>query len=296
MTVGRQISIFCERQHVNLLEELLLLAEAQAITLLDNGEELICEAFPGKHPMWAKLRVNALFYDQRSDQEILDLIDEFCKRANLPIYLPTNLDVVVEQDWVSVSLNQFQPFRVGNFWINPSWNSSPIPSGLNELKLDPGLAFGTGMHPTTQLCLEWISEHQLKNKSIIDYGCGSGILGIAAGILGAIPVACLDIDPQALNATQRNGNLNGLQLSILTADQIPERKFDVVIANILADPLIKLANLLSNLIKPGGTLVLAGLLDNQTTIVSNAYPDIGFESNRTKAGWVCLSGIKRASF
>jgi ribosomal protein L11 methyltransferase len=292
MTEFRQLTVLAAGNQVELLEELLFLADAQAVTLVDEGDTPIFEPPVGSHPVWPQTRVQALFYDERPDPEILGDLATYFQRANILIELPKELTPLPDQDWVRASLDQFKPIKIGGFWVKPSWNDDAIPQNLTILNLDPGLAFGTGMHPTTQLCLEWLSANDLSGQRVMDFGCGSGILGVAAGCLGATQVTGLDIDPQALIATEHNANLNDLAVETLLPDQTPNCTFDVVIANILANPLIELASTLTELTQPGGKIVMAGLLNEQAEQVKAAYPAITFDSDVSKEGWTRLSGTK----
>jgi ribosomal protein L11 methyltransferase len=292
MTEFRQLTVLAAGNQVELLEELLFLADAQAVTLVDEGDTPIFEPPVGSHPVWPQTRVQALFYDERPDPEILGNLATYFQRANILIELPKELTPLPDQDWVRASLDQFKPIKIGGFWVKPSWNDDAIPQNLTILNLDPGLAFGTGMHPTTQLCLEWLSANDLSGQRVMDFGCGSGILGVAAGCLGATQVTGLDIDPQALIATEHNANLNDLAVETLLPDQTPNCTFDVVIANILANPLIELASTLTELTQPGGKIVMAGLLNEQAEQVKAAYPVINFDSDVSKEGWTRLSGTK----
>jgi ribosomal protein L11 methyltransferase len=292
MTEFRQLTVLAVGNQVELLEELLFLADAQAVTLVDEGDTPIFEPPVGSHPVWPQTRVQALFYDERPDSEILGNLATYFQRANILIELPKELTPLPDQDWVRASLDQFKPIKIGGFWVKPSWNDDAIPQNLTILNLDPGLAFGTGMHPTTQLCLEWLSANDLSGQRVMDFGCGSGILGVAAGCLGATQVTGLDIDPQALIATEHNANLNDLAVETLLPDQTPNCTFDVVIANILANPLIELASTLTELTQPGGKIVMAGLLNEQAEQVKAAYPAITFDSDVSKEGWTRLSGTK----
>lgn len=292
MTEFRQLTVLAAGNQVELLEELLFLADAQAVTLVDDGDAPIFEPPVGSHPVWPQTQVQALFYDVRPDSEILGDLATYFQRANLLIELPKELTPLPDQDWVRASLDQFQPIKIGGFWVKPSWNEDPIPPNLTVLNLDPGLAFGTGMHPTTQLCLEWLSTNDLSGQTVMDFGCGSGILGVAAGCLGASQVTGLDIDPQALLATEHNASLNDLMVETLLPDQTPSCTFDVVVANILANPLIDLADTLNNLTQPGGKIIMAGLLNEQADQVRAAYPNIHFDSDVSKEGWTRLSGTK----
>ena len=292
MTEFRQLTVLAAGNQVELLEELLFLADAQAVTLVDDGDAPIFEPPVGSHPVWPQTQVQALFYDVRPNSEILGDLATYFQRANLLIELPKELTPLPDQDWVRASLDQFQPIKIGGFWVKPSWNEDPIPSNLTVLNLDPGLAFGTGMHPTTQLCLEWLSANDLSGQTVMDFGCGSGILGVAAGCLGASQVTGLDIDPQALLATEHNASLNDLVVETLLPDQTPSCTFDVVVANILANPLIDLADTLNNLTQPGGKIIMAGLLNEQADQVRASYPNIHFDADVSKEGWTRLSGTK----
>ena len=292
MTEFRQLTVLAAGNQVELLEQLLFLADAQAVTLVDDGDTPIFEPPVGSHPVWPQTQVQALFYDERSDSEILEDLATYSQRANILIELPKEMTPLPDQDWVRASLDQFKPIKIGGFWVKPSWNEDPIPPNLTILNLDPGLAFGTGMHPTTQLCLEWLSANHLSGQRVIDFGCGSGILGVAAGCVGASQVTGLDIDPQALIATEHNASLNDLIVETLLPDQTPSCTFDVVVANILANPLIELANTLTDLTRPGGKIVMAGLLDEQVDQVKAAYPAITFDTDVSKEGWTRLSGTK----
>ena len=293
MTGFRQLTLLAAGHQMECLEELLILAEAQAITFADNdGKTPIFEPPLGTHPIWPQTIVQALFCDKRSDSETLADLAIYFKHVNLLIELPESLMAIKDQDWVRTTLDQFKPMQIGKFWVEPSWCKENMPAGLTILKLDPGLAFGTGMHPTTQLCLEWLSDNPTTCQSVIDFGCGSGILGIAAGCLGANFITGLDIDPQALIATKHNANLNNLAIETRTADEMPSQTFDLVIANILANPLIQLARDLTNLMQPNGVIVMAGLLDEQALEVRNAYPSIRFDADKSKDGWTLLSGTR----
>ena len=292
MTEFRQLTVLAAGNQVELLEELLFLANAQAVTLVDNGDTPILEPPLGSHPVWPQTEVKALFCDERTQSEILGDIAMYFQRANILIELPNELTPLPDQDWLRASLDSFKPIKIGSFWVKPSWNNDPIPNDLTLLNLDPGLAFGTGMHPTTQLCLEWLSANPPTGQTIMDFGCGSGILGVAAGCLGAVQVTGLDIDPQALRATDQNAGLNDLIVETVLPNQIPSRRYDVVIANILANPLIELADTLNGLTVPGGKIVLAGLLDEQADQVRAAYRAITFDTDVSKEGWTRLSGTK----
>jgi len=208
-----------------------------------------------------------------------------------------------EQDWVRASQAQFDPIEVGDrLLITPSWHleaqaggehATDTASGRKVIVLDPGLAFGTGSHPTTRMCLQWLSEHLPAGARVIDYGCGSGILAIAAARLGAATVIGVDIDPQAVASAAANARVNRVDIDVRDTREIAPEPADVVLANILASPLKVLAPMLTALVRPGGRLVLAGLLDRQADEVASAYPEFDVRSYASLDGWTCLEGRKR---
>jgi ribosomal protein L11 methyltransferase len=202
---------------------------------------------------------------------------------------------VAEQDWVRLTQSQFDPIRVSErLWIVPTWHVVPDPAAINII-LDPGLAFGTGSHPTTRLCLDWLDRYMPPGRSVIDYGCGSGILAIAAAKLGAARVQGVDIDGQAVLSSRYNAERNNVTAEFSGADEAPPRPADVVLANILSNPLKVLAPLLSTLTVPGGMLVLSGILPAQSTDVAAAYrPWFDLEPPVADEGWVRLSGTRRS--
>ena len=200
---------------------------------------------------------------------------------------------VAEQDWVRLTQSQFDPIRVSQrLWIVPGWHVVPDPAAINII-LDPGLAFGTGSHPTTRLCLDWLDRHMPPGRSVIDYGCGSGILAIAAAKLGAGRVRGVDIDEQAVQSSRYNAERNNVTTEFLRADEAPPEPADVVLANILSNPLKVLAPLLATLTVPGGMLVLSGILPPQAADVAAAYRLwFDLEPPVTDDGWVRLSGTR----
>ncbi len=204
------------------------------------------------------------------------------------------LEAVQEQDWVRATQQQFGPLRISErLWIVPSWSEAPDPHALN-LRLDPGLAFGTGSHPTTAQCLRWLEANLPAGASLVDYGCGSGVLAIAARRLGAGRVVAVDIDPSALAATRDNAALNGVDIEVADTDAVDAGPYDVVMANILSNPLKVLAPLLSSLARMDGALVLAGILTTQAHDVAQAYrPWFDLEATFESDGWTCLSGRRR---
>jgi len=202
---------------------------------------------------------------------------------------------VPEQDWVRLTQAQFGPIAIApGFYIVPTWSEAPDPTALN-LRLDPGLAFGTGSHPTTRLCLEWLKAHVAGGDSLLDYGCGSGILAIAAAKLGAGQVAGTDVDPQALAASRANAVANGVDIAFVAPDALAMRADDIVVANILANPLILLAPALSARVRDGGRIALSGILAPQASAVIAAYARwFTLVAWREDDGWVLLTGTRRA--
>jgi ribosomal protein L11 methyltransferase len=213
--------------------------------------------------------------------------------AGLSITADYKITQVPEQDWVRLTQSQFDPIRVSSrLWIVPSWHASPDPAAIN-IVLDPGLAFGTGSHPTTRLCLDWLDRYILPGNSVIDYGCGSGILAIAAAKLGAARVRGVDIDEQAVLSSRYNAQRNNVVAEFSNADDVPPEPADVVLANILSNPLKVLAPLLARLTVHGGKLVLSGILTPQAEDVADAYRAwFAIEPPVTDDGWVRLIGTR----
>jgi len=236
---------------------------------------------------WATSRVVALF---ASDADWRAMLDDVAKQLALPVPL-VEVHPVAEQDWVRQTQAQFGPIEIGpGFWIVPSWSAVPAGATL-ALRLDPGLAFGTGSHPTTRMCLEWLQAHVTGGEALLDYGCGSGILAIAAAKFGAGRVAGVDIDPQSLRASADNAQANGAAIAFGLPDALPHGTFDVVVANILTNPLIVLAPAIATRVRIGGRLALTGILDEQAQSVAAAYaPWFTLAPWRVRDGWVLLAG------
>lgn len=201
---------------------------------------------------------------------------------------------VEDQDWVRLTQSQFDPIPISaRLWITPTWHEAPDADAIN-IALDPGLAFGTGSHPTTRLCLRWLDAHIQANETVLDYGCGSGILAIAAKKVGAGQTHGVDIDPQAMIASRQNAEQNGVDIAFFLPDEVPEGEYDVVIANILTNPLKALAPMLASRVRAGGRIALSGILAEQADDVAAIYA-AWFDLNPPviEEGWVCLSGSKR---
>ncbi len=253
---------------------------------------LIDPAAPSRPDDDTSARIDAAHDDER-------ITDTLLARAAAIAAQPVPAEVerarVADEDWVQATQRQFTPFPVGRrLWITPSWHAAAQPpDGRISLMLDPGLAFGTGSHPTTRLCLEWLDEQLHGGESVIDYGCGSGILAIAAARLGAQKVTGIDIDPQALVAAARNASDNDVSIELRSSSDAMPAAAAIVVANILANPLRVLAPLLESLVAPGGQLVLAGLLDRQADEIARCYRGITLHAWRSLDGWTCLAGTRR---
>jgi ribosomal protein L11 methyltransferase len=237
--------------------------------------------------LWALCRLTALF---AADADV----EASVRRAAAALGLATpafTLETLSEQDWVRRTQAQFGPLQIADrLWVVPSWCEPVDPHAIN-LELDPGLAFGTGSHPTTRLCLRWLAAHLEPGQSVLDYGCGSGILAIAAAKLGAAPVTGTDVDPQAIEASRANAARNGVSAQFTLPDALAPDKVDVVVANILANPLRLLAPVLAARVRDGGAIVLSGILEDQVTVVSGAYRRwFTLGAWGTDDGWVVLTG------
>ncbi|WP_297910077.1 50S ribosomal protein L11 methyltransferase [Thiomonas sp.] len=242
---------------------------------------------------WSDNLVRALFADESgADAALLGLLAD----GVLPDLQGVRQREVAEQDWVRLTQSQFQPVCVDErLWIVPSWHETPAGASM-VLRLDPGLAFGTGTHPTTQLCLRWLlRQGSLRERQVLDYGCGSGILALGAALLGVEAVDAVDIDPDAVQATRLNAEANGLRLRhVCHVDELPAQRYDVVVANILASPLRLLAPVLAARARPGGQLVLSGILERQAEELIEVYaPHASLSVWAELDGWVCLAGPVR---
>lgn len=214
--------------------------------------------------------------------------------AAIPVPTEYTVETVAEQDWVRLTQSQFDPISISpRLWIVPTWHAAPDSAAIN-LKLDPGLAFGTGSHPTTRLCLRWLDDHLSGGETLLDYGCGSGILAIAAAKLGAGRVEGVDIDAQAVTASRDNAALNDVQARFCLPGELMPGQYDVVVANILTNPLKGMAPLLAGRVRAGGQLVLSGILAEQADDVMAVYDAwFVFGPPAVDEGWVRLAGVKR---
>jgi ribosomal protein L11 methyltransferase len=298
------LAIETDNAHAEVLSEALLELGALSTDTHDAaaGTEREQPLFdePGEAPgeIWSASELTALFAADADIPSIVQAAAETAGLSGLPTY---RISHVEEQDWVRLTQSQFDPIRISSrLWIVPTWHSAPDPGAIN-LILDPGLAFGTGSHPSTQLCLAWLDSNLQAGDDLLDYGCGSGILAIAAAKLGAGHVVGVDIDPLAIDASRRNAILNRCETKVefhtadLTAqaDTQAGMVVDIVIANILANPLIMLAPILIAATSTRGHIVLSGILSGQAEGVMQAYrPFFNMRIAQEQAGWVLLTGTK----
>ncbi len=284
--------------HAEALSDALLEHGALSVDLLDadadTPDEQAIFGEPGEPPpgVWQHNRVSALFDADKDVAAILHTAADSIGLAELPKHSITTLD---DQDWVRLTQSQFEPIPISNrLWIVPTWHTPSDPDAIN-IVLDPGLAFGTGSHPTTRLCLRWLDNHLQGGESVLDYGCGSGILAIAALKLGAANAIGVDVDAQAVTASLDNAIANQVpNAEFYLPNAAPKGTYDLVVANILTNPLRLLAPLLAAATKQGGQIVLSGILEAQAQDVMNIYQQ-WFDLNAPifEDGWTCLSGRKR---
>lgn len=293
----REMRIILPSQYAESLSDALMEQGALSSAIEDayagTEQEQAIFGEPGEPTgIWDNSLLLALF-DETTDIE--QIIQAACEdvQISVPAYQMTEIP---EQDWVRITQAQFDPIRISErLWIVPSWHDAPDEQAIN-LKLDPGLAFGTGSHPTTRLCLQWLDQHMTSGQTVLDYGCGSGILAIAALKLGAKSADGVDIDPQAVEAAQANAQTNNVEASFRLPESVDTQTYDIVLANILANPLRLLGELLASHVKTGGSIVLSGILESQAEEISEIYSQ-WFTMNPPvfDEGWTCLTGIKKAA-
>ncbi|MYN14086.1 50S ribosomal protein L11 methyltransferase [Pusillimonas sp. TS35] len=301
----RELVLICPEADAEALSDALMDAGALSVSVEDADSDTDAEQAlfgePGLEPevhAWQNNRVVALLPDGQDPAQLIELV---CA-SGFSAYGSGNWLVreVPDADWVRLTQSQFQPIKIGQrIWIVPSWHrdNPDVPpihdagAGQLRIELDPGLAFGTGSHPTTHLCLEWLEQNLGDAETVLDYGCGSGILAIAASLLGAGDTQAVDIDEQAVLSTRYNAEVNRARVQAMLPDQLTDGQFQVVVANILSNPLKVLAPMLSNRVAPGGRLVLSGVLERQAHEVAQAYaPWLALEVWQARDGWVCLHG------
>ncbi|QDX82087.1 50S ribosomal protein L11 methyltransferase [Denitratisoma sp. DHT3] len=296
------VTVPVEAAHAEPLSDALMEQGALSVSVEDAflGTEQETPQFgePGSPttPLWEHSRVTALF---EPGDDLPGRVAAACQAIGLADLPEFEFAEVAEQNWVQLTQSQFEPIRINDrFWIVPSWHmeqfqQTPAADRI-VLQLDPGLAFGTGSHPTTWLCLQWLCEQVQGGETLLDYGCGSGILAIAAAKLGAASVLGVDIDEKALEAAAENARRNGVDLALRHSRQPLAERFDLVVANILTNPLCVLAPLLSDRLAPGGRLALSGVLETQASQVIEAYaPYLRLEPGAVHEGWCRLEGRRR---
>jgi len=290
-----QISVAATDDNYQLVEDTLLSLGAQSVTLKDAADNPILEPQPGETPLWKYVIVTGLFEDRHQAEILREQVRQHLDNDKLDIEVSS----LPEQDWTRAWMDAFEPMQFGNrLWVCPKHIEPPDPLAVN-LRLDPGLAFGTGTHPTTSLCLRWLDAHVRAHsgyRSVLDYGCGSGILAIAAIMLGAESADCVDIDEQALQATRDNAEANQVLHQISThppPDLETGSEYELVLANILSGPLTELAPVLAKYCRPGGDIVLSGILSDQAESVRQAYAEFfNMSTTETLDDWVLLHGTR----
>jgi len=294
----QQLKFSVPSNYTEELEQLLLDAGAQSVTLLDAKDQAVFQTEPGETPLWDAVVICGLFDLNNDLSNLTRLLKDHLTEQQTHSF---TIEKLPDKEWEKAWMAGFHPMQFGKrLWVCPHWKTPPHQEAIN-IMLDPGLAFGTGTHATTALCLEWLEQADLKGKFLVDYGCGSGILGIAAVLLGTQHVVAVDNDPQALIATQSNRDSNNIveqHLRCYSPDDLqlefPTLKADILIANILAGPLQQLAAEFSTLIAPEGALVLSGILPDQADALLTNYDQwFRMEEPTIKDDWVRLCGIRR---
>ncbi len=288
-----QLTLITSEQNVDPIGDAMLEMGALSVTLMDAKDIPILEPAPGETPLWKDVQMMLLFDADINTKSILSLWQDN------PLSTQSHsekFEIIEDKDWEREWMDRFEPMKFGSrLWICPSWKPIEDESAVNVM-LDPGLAFGTGTHPTTALCLEWLDSVELKGKTLIDYGCGSGILAIAALKLGAAKVYAVDIDPQAILATKENAKRNKVFDERLQVDypaSIKDIVTDIVVANILAGPLVELSSEIAGHCQTKGKIALSGILDNQAEVTRNAYCKwFNMEPAEFKQEWTRLTGTK----
>ena len=288
-----QLKLDSPPEQAEQLSDLLTDLGACAVTFEDGADQPLFEPDPGETKLWNKTRIIGLF-DTKSDMS--DIIEQLKQALGAAAPAQFHINPLEDKNWERAWMDNFKPIRFGqNLWICPSWHTPEDVNAVNVM-LDPGLAFGTGSHPTTALCLEWLDNHPPEGLEVIDYGCGSGILAIAAALLGAKQVDAVDHDPQAILATVDNARKNGVEKKInaLLPSQFQNKPVDLVLANILANPLLELAPHFADLIKSGGQIVLSGILTEQTDQILQRYSEwFDLQPATQQQKWVRIDGKRR---
>lgn len=289
MSAWQQLEITTTADYADEISHLLNEHGALSVSLKDGGDQELFQLLPDETPLWTETKVIALFSEQTNVQFIVEQIKNEVRHA------PTeyHISILEDQDWVRQTQQNFPPQCFAEtLWVIPSWCDTRNYGGYT-IRIDPGLAFGTGTHPTTALCLEWLARHPPTGLTVIDYGSGSGILALAALAMGAKEVYAVDHDKQAIQATENNARLNDFankKLHILTNDEMPILRSSLIIANILSQPLITLASYFNQLATSDATLVLSGILTKEINVIAEAYSEnFKIDSARTKEEWIQLT-------
>ncbi|HIO91586.1 MAG TPA: 50S ribosomal protein L11 methyltransferase [Leucothrix mucor] len=290
-----QINCHCNKSFQDEISDCMESANALSITWQDAGDTPVLEPLPGETPLWDDLIITALFAGDSDISNLLATLEANKQQWQISKNISETLE---DQNWERAWMEDFHPMQFGkNLWIYPSWNEVPEDDST-KIILDPGLAFGSGTHPTTALCLEWLDANPPKNLSVIDYGCGSGILAIAAALLGAGKILATDIDQQALVATKDNMQKNHIADEVIATcfpEDLSTKAVDLLIANILSGPLVELAETFAQLTKVGGSIVLSGILEEQTSDIKRAYKKYFSHINVAQKGdWIRVTGIRHA--
>ena len=290
-----QLTLEATHSNSEQLSDLLSQAGAAAVTMQDAKDDPIYEPPVGSTPLWDQLLLTGLFEADTDIAAVLQFIEN--QTGDIPAH---SLNPLEDKDWTRAWMDDFKPMQFGRrVWICPSWHTPPDPQAVNIL-LDPGLAFGTGTHPTSALCLNWLDENFDHPRDVIDYGCGSGILGIAANLLGSQQVYAIDLDPQALIATRANAEKNHVLDKIKTFSvpefnqQFSQLQCPVLLANILAGPLVELSEMLASHVQAGGKIVLSGILAEQADKISHAYQRwFHIDEIKQQGEWIRVVGTKK---
>ncbi|WP_338367114.1 50S ribosomal protein L11 methyltransferase [uncultured Pseudoalteromonas sp.] len=289
-----QIRINANAATADAVSDLLMEAGSASVTFIDAKDTPIYEPKIGTVEFWADTTVIGLFEANHDMNDVIALLKRHDEIKDSLVY---KIEQLEDKDWEREWMDNFHPIQFGEkLWICPSWRDIPDPEAVNVL-LDPGLAFGTGTHATTALCLKWLEGQDLRGKTVVDFGCGSGILGIAAIKLGAERMIGIDIDPQALEASLDNAQRNGVadKLEVYLPENQPEFSADIVVANILAQPLRELHSVILGLLKPDGKIAMSGILEEQAQSVADIYaPFIELDDIAIEGDWTRVSGIKKS--
>ena len=292
-----QVNIVVPSSHAELLSDELMEVGALSTAIedayagTDKEQPIFDEPNEPSAEIWEQSLIIAMFDADTDVDAAVALLPENMR----PVKEAYSVTSVADQDWVKLTQSQFDPIHVSErLWITPTWHEAPTDGSIN-IELDPGLAFGTGSHPTTFLCLRWLDANMPQGAAVLDYGCGSGILAITAAKLGAGKVIGVDIDKEAIRASHDNAAQNQVNIEVYLPDAQPEGQFDVVVANILANPLRMLGQMLAGRVKTDGQIVLSGILAEQVEEISALYQQwFDMKPATIQDGWACLFGIKRA--